>query len=130
MRKPTAAAKPKGSTAVCSRVFHRNQTFVQTKWYVVPDNATNWFTPSHAPVKKPKESLERLGLEYINCCLGHGHIHASSILQVAEGPAECVDSGMTKTVGVANHSAEDMPEMQAELAKYDIPSRPRTNVSS
>lgn len=77
-----------------------------------------------------KESLERLGLEYINCCLGHGHIHASSILQVAEGPAECVDSGMTKTVGVANHSAEDMPQMQAELAKYDIPSRPRTNVSS
>jgi len=27
---------------------------------------------------------------------------------------------MTKMVGVANHSAEDMLEMQAELAKYDI----------
>lgn len=121
MRKPTAAAKPKESTAACSMAFHRNQTFVQTKWYVAPDNATNWFTPSHAPAKKPKESLERLGHEYINCCLGHGHIHASSILQVAESPARRVDSGMMKTVGVANHSTEDMLEKQAELAKYDIP---------
>lgn len=103
---------------------------MQTKWYVAPDNATNWFTPSHAPAKKPKESLERLGHEYINCRLGHGHIHASSILQVAESPAECVDLGITKMVSVANHSAKDVLEMQAELAKYDIPSRLRTNVSS
>jgi hypothetical protein len=93
MPKPTAAAKPKGSTVACSTAFHRNQTFVQTKWYVVPNNATNWFTPWHAPAKKPKESLERLGLEYINCCLGNGYMHASSILQIAESPAERVDSG-------------------------------------
>jgi hypothetical protein len=37
---------------------------------------------------------------------------------------------MTETVGVANHPAEDMLKMQAELAKYDISSRPQTNVSS
>jgi len=99
----------------------RDQTIVQTKWYVVPDNKTNLFSPSHAPAKMLKESLERLGLDYIDCYLVHGHIHASSISQVAKGLAECVDSGMTKTVGVANYSAEDMLEMQRELAKYDIP---------
>ena len=92
----------------------RNQTFVQTKWYVVPDNATNLLSPSHAPAKMLKDSLKRLGLDYIDCYLVHGHIHASSISQAAKGLAECVDSGMTKTVGVAHYSAEDMLQMQAE----------------
>jgi len=99
----------------------RDQFFIQTKWYVVPDNATNLFSPSKAPAKMLKESLARMNLDYIDCYLVHGHIHASSIAQVAKGLAECVDSGMTKTVGVANYSAEDMLKMQAELAKYDIP---------
>jgi aryl-alcohol dehydrogenase-like predicted oxidoreductase len=35
--------------------------------------------------------------------------------------ADCVDKGMTKTVGVANYSLEDMIKMQDELAKYGVP---------
>jgi aryl-alcohol dehydrogenase-like predicted oxidoreductase len=57
----------------------RSQTFVQTKWYVVPDNATNLFSPSKAPAKMLRYSLQRLDLEYTDCYLFHGHIHASSI---------------------------------------------------
>ncbi len=60
-------------------------------------------------------------LDYINVYIVHGHIHTSSIAQVAKSLAECVNSGMTKTVGVANYSAEDMIQMADELAKYDIP---------
>lgn len=99
----------------------RNRTFIQTKWDVVPDHATNLLSPTHAPAKMLKDSLKRLGVDYIDCYLVHGHIHASSISQVAKGLAECVDSGLTKTVGVANYSTEDMLKMQAELAKYDVP---------
>ena len=68
-----------------------------------------------------KETLERSKLDYVDCYLVHGHIHASSIKQVAEGLAECVNSGMTKTVGVANCSAQDMIAMADALAEYDIP---------
>lgn len=35
--------------------------------------------------------------------------------------AKCVDEGLCKTVAVANYSKEDMLEMQAALAKYDVP---------
>lgn len=65
--------------------------------------------------------MRRIGLDYIDCCLVHGHIHLSSISEVARSLKECIDSGMTKAVGVANYSAGDMQKMQAELAKYDIP---------
>ena len=121
----TAQAYGSGeSERIISRLLKgvpRSKVFIQTKWYVVPDNATNLFSPSEAPAKMLRESLARLGLEYVDCYLVHGHIHASSIAQVAKGLAECVDSGMTKTVGVANYSAEDMLKMQAELVKYEIP---------
>lgn len=99
----------------------RDSYQIQTKWYVVPDNVTNIIHPEQAPAKMLRETLDRLGLEYIDCYLVHGHIHISSIKQVAKGLAECVDSGMTKTVGVANYSKEDMIQMANELAKYDIP---------
>ena len=99
----------------------RESFWVQTKWYVVPDNTTNVLHPGSAPARMLKDSLERLGLDYIDCYLVHGHIHVSSIAQVAKSLAECVDSGMTRTVGVANYSASDMLQMRDELAKYDVP---------
>jgi aryl-alcohol dehydrogenase-like predicted oxidoreductase len=99
----------------------RDRYIMQTKWYVVPDNAKNIFSPVDAPLKFLKETLERMRLSYIDVYLVHGHIHASSIAQVAEGLAKCVDQGLTKTVGVANYSEEDMIQMSDELAKYGIP---------
>lgn len=99
----------------------RDSYQIQSKWYVVPNNPTNLLHPVAAPAKMLKETLERCKLDYIDCYLVHGHIHASSIKQVAQGLAEYVNSGMTKTVGVANYSAHDMIEMADALAKYDIP---------
>ncbi|MCJ1256535.1 hypothetical protein MMC24_004356 [Lignoscripta atroalba] len=120
----TAQAYGSGeSERICADLFsglQRDQFVVQTKWFVVP-NATNILSPSHAPAKMLKESLERLRLDYIDIYLVHGHIHPSSISTVAKGLAECVNSGMTKTVGVANYSTEDMIKMADELAKYNIP---------
>lgn len=99
----------------------RDSFWVQTKWYVVPDNATNLLHPSQAPAKMLAESLSRLNLSYIDSYLVHGHIHASTVAQVAKSLAECVDSGMTRTVGVANYSAKDMLALRDELARYDVP---------
>ena len=111
------------SERICGALFSgldRNKFVIQTKWFVVP-TATNIFSPNHAPAKMLKESLERMHLEYIDIYLVHGPIHPSSIAQAAKGLAECVEKGMTKAVGVANYSAEDMIQMADELAKYGIP---------
>lgn len=113
-------SKRSGELALHAVVFHVPLELTNRR-YVVPDNATNLLSPAMAPAKMLKESLDRMGLESIDIYLVHGHIHASSIAQVAKGLAECVDSGMTKTVGVANYSTEDMLKMSDELAKYDIP---------
>lgn len=51
----------------------------------------------------------------------HGHIHASSIAQVAKGLVEYVEEGMTRAVRVANYDEGDIIQMADELAKYDIP---------
>lgn len=88
---------------------------------MVPDNATNILSPVKAPEKQLKQALERMALDYVDVYIVHGHIHASSIAQVAKGLSECVKSSMTKTVGVANYSVDDMMKTADELAKYDIP---------
>lgn len=121
----TAQAYGSGdSERVCGELFkglNRSDYIIQTKWYVVPDNLKNLLSPTHAPTKFLKESLERLGLDYVDVYLVHGPIHASSYAQVAKGLAECVEQGLTKTVGVANYSEEDMIKLSDELAKFNIP---------
>lgn len=100
----------------------RSKIFVQTKWLPnVTDQATNILHPVDAPVKQLRKTLDRMNLTYIDCYLVHGPIHISSIKQAAEGLAKCVKDGMTKTVGVANYSVEDMLKMQDALAEHGIP---------
>lgn len=99
----------------------RDKFIMQTKYYVVPDNFKNIFTPASAPYKMLKESLERMKLDYMDVYMVHGHIHAGSIKQVAKSLADCVDEGLCKVVAVANYGVEDMLQMKEELAKYDIP---------
>jgi len=121
----TAQAYGSGeSERICGELFkglNRQDFIIQTKWYVVPDNLKNLASPSHAPKKWLKESLERMGLQSIDVYLVHGPIHASSMSQVAKGLAECVNEGLTKTVGVANYDVEDMVKLYDELLKYGIP---------
>lgn len=100
----------------------REQIVVQTKWLPnVTDLGTNILHPVDAPVKELRNTLDRMKLEYIECYLVHGPVHISSIKQVAKGLAKCVEEGMTKTVGVANYSVEDMLKMKEALAEYGIP---------
>ena len=100
----------------------RSQIVVQTKWLpAVTDAATNLIHPTDAVYNTIHDSLKRMNLQYIDCYLVHGHVHASSISQVAKGLSKCVDEGLTKTVGVANYSVDDMLKMKDALAEYGIP---------
>jgi len=100
----------------------REQIVVQTKWLPhVTDVGTNVLHPVDAPFKELENTLKRMNLDYIDCYLVHGPVHISSIKQVAEGLAKCVDSGMTRAVGVANYSVDDMLKMKDALAEHGIP---------
>ncbi|OCT51788.1 putative oxidoreductase [Cladophialophora carrionii] len=100
----------------------RSKIIVQTKWLPnVTDGATNVIHPVDAPVKQLRKTLERMHLDYIDCYLVHGHVHVSSITQVAKGLAKCVEEGLTRTVGVANYSVDDMLKMREALAELGVP---------
>jgi aryl-alcohol dehydrogenase-like predicted oxidoreductase len=120
----TAQAYGSGeSERICGRLvkgMKRDSFVIQTKYYVVPQT-TDVLHPKDAPVIKLKDTLERMGLDYVDIYLVHGPIHLQSIAQTAKGMAKCVDEGLTKCVGVANYNEEDMLKMQDELAKYGVP---------
>lgn len=100
----------------------RSAFVVQTKWLPnITDKGSNVIQPSEAPVTQLRNSLKRMNLEYVDSYLVHGPIHISSIKQTAKGLARCVEEGLTKTVGVANYSVEDMLQMKDALAEYNIP---------
>ncbi|EMC93828.1 hypothetical protein BAUCODRAFT_36288 [Baudoinia panamericana UAMH 10762] len=112
------------SERICGQLvsgMNRNDFVMQTKWWVLPADSKNILHPQDAPLVKLKQTLERLQMESIDVYLVHGHIHHQSISTVAKSLAECVDQGLTKTVGVANYSEKDMLAMRDELAKYDVP---------
>ncbi|KIV83680.1 hypothetical protein PV11_05682 [Exophiala sideris] len=101
----------------------RSKIQVQTKWLanVTDGKLGNILHPIDAPLKALKKTLDRMKLDYIDCYLVHGPVHVSSINQVAEGLAKCVDAGLTKTVGVANYSVDDMLDMKTALAPFGVP---------
>lgn len=111
------------SEAICGRLFqgmNRSDFIIQTKYYVVPQ-LKDILHPSDAPLLKLQTSLKNFGLDYVDIYVVHGPIHVQSIAKIAKSMAECVDKGLTKAVGVANYSLEDMLKMQEELAKYSVP---------
>ncbi|TKA80032.1 hypothetical protein B0A55_01749 [Friedmanniomyces simplex] len=112
------------SERICGELvagMNRNDYVMQTKWWMLPADPENIKHPKSGPLEKLKGTLERMKLDYIDIYLVHGHIHAQSIATVGKSLADCVDQGLTKTVGVANYSAKDMLQMRDELAKYDVP---------
>ncbi|KAF9697609.1 hypothetical protein EKO04_004201 [Ascochyta lentis] len=111
------------SEAICGRLFqgmNRNDFVIQTKYFVVPQ-LKDILHPTSAPLKKLETSLKNMGVDYVDIYLVHGPIHVQSISMIAKGMAECVEKGLTKCVGVANYSAEDMTKFADELSKYNIP---------
>ncbi|KAJ5467552.1 hypothetical protein N7475_005304 [Penicillium sp. IBT 31633x] len=111
------------SERICGTLFHgmpRNSFVVQTKWLSTPD-MTNTLMQAGGPKSKLKDSLVRLRLNYVDIYLVQGPIHPSTISTVAKGMAECVESGMTRAVGVTNYDTKEMIKMADELAKHDVP---------
>ncbi|GIC91027.1 aldo/keto reductase [Aspergillus udagawae] len=111
------------SERICGQLFkdmRREEFIIQTKWMSWPD-PTNVFLQSHGPENKLRSSLQRLGLEYVDVYLVHGPTHLSMISTVAQGLANCVNSGLARAVGVANYDKDDMIKMANELDKHGIP---------
>ncbi|PSK40230.1 hypothetical protein B9Z65_8170 [Elsinoe australis] len=100
----------------------RDSYQIQTKWYVVPDNLTNVFHPNQAPAIMLRDSLKRMGLDYIDCYLVHGNIFPSSIKPWPRvSPTLWRREDFNKTVGVANFNEADMIKMADALAEYGVP---------
>ncbi|KAJ5095976.1 hypothetical protein NUU61_005332 [Penicillium alfredii] len=111
------------SERICGTLFKgmaRDSFVVQTKWLSTPD-MTNMLLQSRGPKARLKDSLSRLGLDYVDIYLVHGPIHPSMISTVAKGMADCVQAGMTRAVGVANYDTQEMIKMADELAKNAVP---------
>ncbi|KAJ5579815.1 uncharacterized protein N7459_005800 [Penicillium hispanicum] len=111
------------SERICGTLFKgmpRESFVVQTKWLSTPD-LTNALMQSSGPKFRLKESLARLGLDYVDIYLVHGPIHPTMITTVAKGLAECVELGLTRTVGVANYDTQEMIKMADELGKNGVP---------
>lgn len=111
------------SERICGQLFkdmRREEFIIQTKWMSWPD-PTNVFLQSHGLENELRSSLERLGLEHVDVYLVHGPIHLSMISTVAQGLANCVNSGLARTVGVANYDRDDIIKMADELDKHGVP---------
>jgi aryl-alcohol dehydrogenase-like predicted oxidoreductase len=66
-------------------------------------------------------SLARLGVESVDLYQIHWPTPLMSIDTMMEGLAECVKSGLTRTVGVSNFSQTQMLAAYSSLARYKIP---------
>jgi len=98
----------------------RSNVIIATKWLPLPIMPGRFFPPKGI-VGCLKNSLQRLGVDSVELYQVHGYIHLNSIESVAKGLAQCVNLGLTKTVGVSNYSKEHMIRMYDALAKEGIP---------
>jgi aryl-alcohol dehydrogenase-like predicted oxidoreductase len=71
--------------------------------------------------KALKGSLARLGLESVDLYQIHSPTPLMSTDTMMEGLAECVKSGMTRTVGVSNFNPSRMLAAYSALARHNIP---------
>lgn len=68
-----------------------------------------------------RNSLERLRVESVDLYQIHWPIQFMSIDRMMDGMAECVKSGLTRTVGVSNFSQSQMLTAYSALARQNIP---------
>ncbi|KAH8880876.1 Aldo/keto reductase [Thozetella sp. PMI_491] len=93
---------------------------IASKFIPVPWPPVRAFMP-RGMVKYCKLSLERLGMEQMDLYQIHGPVHFfNSIDSMAEGLAQCVELGLTKSVGVSNYSLEEMITMDEALKKRGL----------
>lgn len=68
-----------------------------------------------------KGSLARLGVESVDLYQVHWPSFTMSTDTLMEGLAECVKSGMTRTVGISNYGQTRMLAAYSALARHNIP---------
>ena len=89
---------------------------VATKFFPLP-----WRFRKNALPRALKASLARLGMESLDLYQIHWPTPFMSIDKMMEGLAECVKSGLTRTVGVSNFSQTQMLAAYSSLASHNIP---------
>lgn len=89
---------------------------IATKYFPYP-----WRFSRTSMSRALKNSLERLGVESVDLYQIHGPTPLMSVDALMDGMAECVKSGMTRTVGVSNFSQSQMLNAYSALARQNIP---------
>lgn len=89
---------------------------IATKYFPYP-----WRFGRTSMSRALKNSLERLGVESVDLYQIHWPTPLMSVDALMDGMAECVKSGMTRTVGVSNFSQSQMLNAYSALARQNIP---------
>lgn len=89
---------------------------IATKFFPWP-----WRFLKGAIPKALKASLGRLNVETVDLYQIHWPNPVMGTDRVMQGLAECVKSGMTRTVGVSNFSQSRMLAAYSSLARHDVP---------
>jgi aryl-alcohol dehydrogenase-like predicted oxidoreductase len=89
---------------------------VATKFFPYP-----WRFSRKAIVKALKGSLERIGIESVDLYQIHWPALTMNTDVLMEGLAECVKSGLTRTVGVSNFGHNRMLASYSALARHTVP---------
>jgi aryl-alcohol dehydrogenase-like predicted oxidoreductase len=80
-----------------------------------------WRFGKGSVVRSMKASLSRLGLESVDLYQIHWPSPLMRIDTMMDGLAECVKSGLTRTVGVSNFSQTQMLAAYSSLAQHNLP---------
>lgn len=89
---------------------------IATKFFPWP-----WRFYKNAIVRAMKGSLARLSVESVDLYQIHWPSPILNTEKLMEGLAECVKSGMTRTVGVSNFGQSRMLAAYSSLARHNIP---------
>lgn len=89
---------------------------IATKFFPLP-----WRFTKGAVPRALKGSLARMGVESVDLYQIHWPSPVMSTDKLMEGLAECVKSGLTRTVGVSNFGQSSMLAAYSSLARHNIP---------
>ena len=89
---------------------------IATKFFPWP-----WRLHKHATLRALKGSLARMGVDGVDLYQVHWPSPVLSTDRLMDGLAECVESGLTRTVGVSNFGQSRMLAAYSSLAQHNIP---------
>ncbi len=89
---------------------------IATKFFPLP-----WRFRRASLLKALKGSLERIGVESVDLYQIHWPSLVMSTDALMDGLAECIKSGLTRTVGVSNFGQSRMLAAYSALARHNVP---------